>query len=93
MEHFQLLKTFLVLGQKLKFGILRSWYFKDKPVFWWNQNFIRTMQTELGTKKLVAIKLRGLGPTNRIINDSDFKPSKFERQFQYDSNLTTKIGF
>ena len=29
---------------------------------------------------LLYIKLRPLGPTNWIVNNSDFKPSKFERQ-------------
>ena len=40
----------------------------------------------------ILSKLRPLGLMNQIIDHSDFKLSKFERQFRSDLNLTIKIG-
>ena len=38
-------------------------------------------------------KLRQFEPTNRIIDDSDSKPSELERQFRSNSKLDIEIGF
>ena len=40
----------------------------------------------------MCIKLRWLGPTNWIINDSDFKPSEFQRRNMSDSKSDVEIG-
>ena len=39
----------------------------------------------------LSAKLRGLGFPNRIVDNSDSKPSEFERQLPYKSNSKTTI--
>ena len=41
----------------------------------------------------VKVKLRQLGPTNWIIDNSDYKPSLCERWYMYNSKSDVNIGF
>ena len=47
-------------------------------------------------KKLLSLlitRLGGVGPTNQIVHDSDFKPSEFEHRFWLDSKSDVEIRF
>ena len=38
------------------------------------------------TSNIKLTKLKGLGVRNQIVNDSDSKPSEFDRRLRYESN-------
>ena len=44
-----------------------------------------------GAPRTLYIKLRGFGLPNQIVDDSDYKLSKFQRQFTSDSKSDEEI--
>ena len=79
----------LVLGNV--WTVITVWGFFDDPSLKFS-NYFRNLQRP-GIKMNITGKLRGFGPTNQIVNDLHFKPSKIKHQNWSDSNLTIKIGF
>ena len=46
---------------------------------------------QLLEKVWVKVKVRGCGPTNQIVDNSDFKPSKFDCQLRSESDSKDDI--